>query len=46
MSNVRRAKPDGGKARRYSFVQLDVFTERPLEGNALAVFTDARPERR
>jgi trans-2,3-dihydro-3-hydroxyanthranilate isomerase len=23
-------------------VQLDVFTERPLEGNALAVFTDAR----
>ena len=28
--------------RRYPFVQLDVFTSRPLEGNALAVFTDAR----
>jgi trans-2,3-dihydro-3-hydroxyanthranilate isomerase len=29
-------------ARRIPFVQLDVFTSRPLEGNALAVFTDAR----
>jgi trans-2,3-dihydro-3-hydroxyanthranilate isomerase len=28
--------------RRYSFVQLDVFTARPLEGNPLAVFTDGR----
>jgi trans-2,3-dihydro-3-hydroxyanthranilate isomerase len=28
--------------RRYSFVQLDVFTSRPLEGNQLAVFTDGR----
>ena len=28
--------------RRFSFVQLDVFTHRPLEGNQLAVFTDAR----
>ena len=36
------AKGEGGKARRYSYAQLDVFTERPLEGNALAVFTDAR----
>jgi trans-2,3-dihydro-3-hydroxyanthranilate isomerase len=26
----------------FSFVQLDVFTSRPLEGNQLAVFTDAR----
>src|SRR5207302_4459535 len=26
----------------YSFVQLDVFTSRPLEGNQLAVFPDAR----
>ncbi len=26
----------------YDFAQLDVFAERPLEGNALAVFTDAR----
>jgi len=28
--------------RKFSFVQLDVFTSRPLEGNQLAVFTDAR----
>lgn len=28
--------------RRYSFVQVDVFTARPLEGNPLAVFTDGR----
>ena len=28
--------------RRYSFVQLDVFSARPLEGNALAVVTDGR----
>src|SRR5271170_4185792 len=28
--------------RKFSFVQLDVFTTRPLEGNQLAVFTDAR----
>jgi len=40
MSNGRSGKQ--GEARRYSYVQLDVFTERPLEGNALAVFTDAR----
>src|SRR5579862_2430316 len=26
----------------YSFVTLDVFTSRPLEGNQLAVFSDAR----
>jgi trans-2,3-dihydro-3-hydroxyanthranilate isomerase len=30
------------KARRFPFVQVDVFTARPLEGNALAVFTNAR----
>ena len=42
MTNGLCAKGEGGKARRYSYVQLDVFTERPLEGNALAVFTDAR----
>jgi trans-2,3-dihydro-3-hydroxyanthranilate isomerase len=29
-------------ARRFAFVQLDVFTSRVLEGNQLAVFTDAR----
>jgi trans-2,3-dihydro-3-hydroxyanthranilate isomerase len=28
--------------RRFPFVQVDVFTSRPLTGNALAVFTDAR----
>ncbi len=28
--------------RRFPFVQLDVFSSRPLEGNMLAVFTDAR----
>jgi trans-2,3-dihydro-3-hydroxyanthranilate isomerase len=28
--------------RKFSFVHLDVFTSRPLEGNQLAVFTDAR----
>ena len=28
--------------RTFPFVQLDVFTDRPLEGNQLAVFTDAR----
>ncbi len=28
--------------RRYRFVQFDVFTSRPLEGNPLAVFPDAR----
>jgi trans-2,3-dihydro-3-hydroxyanthranilate isomerase len=28
--------------RRLPFVQVDVFASRPLEGNALAVFTDAR----
>jgi trans-2,3-dihydro-3-hydroxyanthranilate isomerase len=26
----------------YSYVQLDVFTQKPLQGNQLAVFTDAR----
>src|ERR1039457_7168715 len=28
--------------RTFRFVQLDVFTSRPLEGNQLAVFSDAR----
>jgi|SRR5579863_2374667 len=28
--------------RRFAFVQLDVFTDRPLEGNSLAVVTDGR----
>src|SRR5437763_4340349 len=29
-------------ARTYEFVQLDVFTQTPLSGNPLAIFTDAR----
>src|SRR4029077_2737745 len=29
-------------ARTYEFVQLDVFTQTPLAGNPLAVFTDGR----
>src|SRR5437870_4654534 len=28
--------------RTYEFVQLDVFTQKPLAGNPLAIFTDAR----
>ncbi len=34
--------PQKPQSRRYSFVQLDVFTSKPLEGNPLAVITDAR----
>lgn len=30
------------EARRFRMVQVDVFASRPLEGNPLAVFTDAR----
>jgi len=30
------------QARRFSFVQLDVFSSKPFEGNSLAVFPDAR----
>src|SRR5438045_9642085 len=29
-------------SRSYEFVQVDVFTQTPLTGNALAVFADAR----
>jgi trans-2,3-dihydro-3-hydroxyanthranilate isomerase len=29
-------------SRTYDFAQVDVFAARPLEGNALAIFTDAR----
>ena len=29
-------------SRNYEFVQLDVFTRKPLTGNPLAIFTDAR----
>jgi trans-2,3-dihydro-3-hydroxyanthranilate isomerase len=31
-----------GSPRKFSFIQRDVFTRRALEGNSLAVFTDAR----
>jgi hypothetical protein len=31
-----------GNARRYSFVQIDVFTSHRLQGNPLVVFPDAR----
>jgi trans-2,3-dihydro-3-hydroxyanthranilate isomerase len=30
------------QTRSFAFVQMDVFTSRPLEGNQLAVFTDGR----
>lgn len=42
MSNRRHEGEPTGSLRRYEFVQLDVFASRPLEGNPLAVFTDAR----
>ena len=34
--------PGGLHLRRFAFVQLDVFSAKPLEGNPLAVFTDGR----
>jgi trans-2,3-dihydro-3-hydroxyanthranilate isomerase len=39
------AKPFGGDAgplRAFDYALVDVFAERPLEGNQLAIFTDAR----
>ena len=42
MSNRAPAGETTGSVRRYPFVQLDVFASRPLEGNPLAVFPDAR----
>ena len=39
MSNVRSTT---SASRNFEYAVLDVFAERPLEGNALAVFTDAR----
>jgi trans-2,3-dihydro-3-hydroxyanthranilate isomerase len=45
MSNVRSApliSAARSDQRAYDFAQVDVFAERPLEGNALAIFTDAR----
>jgi len=43
--NVRSSTAQGvgsSRSRRYQFVQIDVFTSKPLEGNPLSVFLDAR----
>jgi trans-2,3-dihydro-3-hydroxyanthranilate isomerase len=45
MSNTAPATSVSAPAkppRSYEFAQVDVFAERPLEGNALAIFSDAR----
>ncbi len=33
---------DRSHSRMFDFAQVDVFAERPLEGNQLAIFSDAR----
>lgn len=33
---------DGQRKREFHFIQVDVFTNRPLSGNPLAVFPDAQ----
>ena len=38
---AKQSNPDNG-VRHFHCVQIDVFTSRRLEGNPLAVFTDAR----
>ena len=40
-THMPRPESDGAK-RRFPYRLLDVFTQKPLEGNQLAVFTDAR----
>jgi trans-2,3-dihydro-3-hydroxyanthranilate isomerase len=43
--NIRSSTAQGvgsSRSRRYQFVQIDVFTSKPLEGNPLSVFPDAR----
>jgi trans-2,3-dihydro-3-hydroxyanthranilate isomerase len=42
MSPVPFAATSSIAYRAYDFAQVDVFAERPLEGNALAIFPDAR----
>lgn len=43
MSNPPDAKSTiATPSRTFDFAQVDVFAERPLQGNALAIFTDAR----
>ncbi len=41
MSNPAKTR-NPRKQRRFAYLKLDVFSARPLEGNQLAVFTDAR----
>src|SRR5580765_1996498 len=41
-SYTNRVKPMANEKKRYSFVQLDVFSSRAFEGNSLAVFPDGR----
>jgi len=41
MSN-RKKQAGTRKQRRFAFIKVDVFSSRPLEGNQLAVFPDAR----
>ena len=41
-STGKAAVEEAGKGRRLPYRLLDVFTRKPLEGNQLAVFTDAR----
>ena len=41
MSNSRKPASKS-KQRHFKFVKVDVFSSRPLEGNQLAVFLDAR----
>jgi trans-2,3-dihydro-3-hydroxyanthranilate isomerase len=40
--NHARPNRHAPELRRFSFMQLDVFSSRPFEGNSLAVFPDAR----
>jgi trans-2,3-dihydro-3-hydroxyanthranilate isomerase len=45
LGNIRSSTAQGigpSRSRRYKFVQIDVFTSKPLEGNPLSVFPDAR----
>jgi trans-2,3-dihydro-3-hydroxyanthranilate isomerase len=42
ISPVPFAASSSVTCRAYDFAQVDVFAEHPLEGNALAIFTDAR----
>ena len=41
MSNLS-SRSDAHESREFPYALVDVFAERPLEGNMLAIFTDAR----